>query len=120
MLSEGETALCSAVLALIGTDTMVSLIPRPVPGHQRLDARRSPLGARSTQRNYQGKKFSSLEDRVIEDLLYRPSEVHTHVVVRDVSLDCFHRCRHQFIDVTFTLLVARSHPVRMARSSKES
>ena len=35
MLSERETALCSAVLALSGTDTM--MIPRPVPGRQRLD-----------------------------------------------------------------------------------
>ena len=43
--SQGETALCCAVLALSGTDTLVSLIPRPVPGHQRLDDRRSPLGA---------------------------------------------------------------------------
>ena len=29
--SQGETALCCAVLALSGTDTLVSLIPRPVP-----------------------------------------------------------------------------------------
>ena len=43
--SQGETALCCAVLALSGTDTMVSLIPRLVTGHQRLDDRRSPLGA---------------------------------------------------------------------------
>ena len=40
-----RTAPCGAVLALSGTDTLVSLIPRPVPGHQRLDDRRSPLGA---------------------------------------------------------------------------
>ena len=43
--SQDETALCCAVLALSGTDTLVSLIPRPIPGHQRLDDRRSPLGA---------------------------------------------------------------------------
>ena len=39
-----RTALCGAVLASSGTGTMVSVIPRPVPRHQRLDARRSPLG----------------------------------------------------------------------------
>ena len=33
--SQGETALCCAMLALSGTDTLVSLIPRPVPGHKR-------------------------------------------------------------------------------------
>ena len=43
--SQDETALSCAVLALSGTDTLVSLIPRPTPGHQRLDDRRSPLGA---------------------------------------------------------------------------
>ena len=43
--SQSETALCSAVVAQSGTDTMVSMIPWPVPGHQRLDARQSPLGA---------------------------------------------------------------------------
>ena len=43
--SQSETALCSAVVAQSGTDTMVSMIPWPVPGHQRLDACQSPLGA---------------------------------------------------------------------------
>ena len=40
-----RTALCGAALALSGTGAMVSVIPRPVPWHQRLDNRRSPLGA---------------------------------------------------------------------------
>ena len=31
--------------AVQGTDAMVPLEPWPVPGHQRLDARQSPLGA---------------------------------------------------------------------------
>ena len=44
MLSEREAALCSAVLALSGTDTMVSLIPRPMPGHQRLDTMSKSAG----------------------------------------------------------------------------
>ena len=43
--SQRETALCSAVLAQSGTDAMVPLVPWPVPGHQRLDAGQSPLGA---------------------------------------------------------------------------
>ena len=43
--SQRDAALCSAALAQSGTDVMVSLIPRPVPEHQRLDARQSPLGA---------------------------------------------------------------------------
>ena len=44
-ISQSETALCNAVLAQSGTDAMVPLVPWPVPGHQRLDARQSPLGA---------------------------------------------------------------------------
>ena len=44
-ISQSETALCSALLAQSGTDAMVPLVPWPVPGHQRLDARQSPLGA---------------------------------------------------------------------------
>ena len=44
-ISQSETALCTAVLAQSGTDAMVPLVPWPVPGHQRLDARQSPLGA---------------------------------------------------------------------------
>ena len=40
-----RTALRGAMLALSGTGTMVSVIPRPVPWHQRLDNRRSPLAA---------------------------------------------------------------------------
>ena len=48
--SQGETALCCAVLALSCTDTLVSLISRPVPGHQRLDDCRSPLGASQHQK----------------------------------------------------------------------
>ena len=40
-----RAALCGAVLALCGTGAMGSVIPRPVPWHQRLDNRRSPLGA---------------------------------------------------------------------------
>ena len=43
--SRRDTALCNAVLAQSGTDVMVPLIPWQVPGHQRLDARQSPLGA---------------------------------------------------------------------------
>ena len=43
--SQSETALCSAMLAQSGTDAMVSLVPWPVPGHQRLDARQKPLMA---------------------------------------------------------------------------
>ena len=41
-----RTALCGAVLALSDTGTMVSVIPRPVPWHQRLDNRRSCLAAK--------------------------------------------------------------------------
>ena len=44
-ISQSETALCSAVLAQSGTDAMVPLVPWSVPGHQRLDALQSPLGA---------------------------------------------------------------------------
>ena len=44
MLSERETALCSAVLALIGTDAMASMMQWPVPGHQRLDTLSDPAG----------------------------------------------------------------------------
>ena len=54
--SQGETALCCAVLALSGTDTLVSLIPRPVPGHQWLDDRRSPLGASQHKKKKKKKK----------------------------------------------------------------
>ena len=43
--SQRDTALCSAMLAQSGTHAMVPLIPWLVPGHQRLDARQSPLGA---------------------------------------------------------------------------
>ena len=43
-ISQSETALCSAVLAQSGTDAMVALVPWPVPGHQRLDARQSTAG----------------------------------------------------------------------------
>ena len=43
--SQSEAALCCAALAQSGTDAMEPLIPRPVPGHQRLDARQSPLSA---------------------------------------------------------------------------
>ena len=35
--SQSKTALCSAVLAQSATDAIVSTIPWPVPGHQRLD-----------------------------------------------------------------------------------
>ena len=44
-ISQSETALCGAMLAQSGTDAMVPLVPWPVPGHQRWDARQSPLGA---------------------------------------------------------------------------
>ena len=44
-ISQSETALRSAVLAQSGTDAMVPSAPWPVPGHQRLDSRQSPLGA---------------------------------------------------------------------------
>ena len=50
MLSERETALCSAVLALSGTDTMASMIPWPMPGHQRLDTPSDSAGC-SQQKN---------------------------------------------------------------------
>ena len=43
--SQRDAALCSAAVAQSGTDVMVSLIPWPVPEHQRLDARQGPLGA---------------------------------------------------------------------------
>ena len=43
--SQSGTALCSAVLAQSGADAMVPAVPWPVPGHHRLDARQSPLGA---------------------------------------------------------------------------
>ena len=67
--SQGETALCCAVLALSGTDTLVSLIPRPVPGHQRLDDRRSPLGA---SQHKKGKKLVvSPEERQLGRQLIR-------------------------------------------------
>ena len=51
-----RTALCGAVLALSGTGAMVSVIPRPVPWHQRLDNRRSPLGASQQQKTFFFKK----------------------------------------------------------------
>ena len=44
MLSERETALCSAVLAMIGTDAIASMMQWPVPGHQRLDTLSDPAG----------------------------------------------------------------------------
>ena len=44
-ISQSETALCSALVAQSGTDATVPSVPWPVPGHQRLDARQSPLGA---------------------------------------------------------------------------
>ena len=61
--SQGETALCCTVLALSGTDTLVSLIPRPVPGHQRLDDRRSPLGASQHKKknSYRQSRRTSLQ-----------------------------------------------------------
>ena len=51
-----RTALCGAVLALSGTGAMVSVIPRPVPWHQRLDNRRSPLGASQPKKTIKKKK----------------------------------------------------------------
>ena len=50
--SQRDTALCSAVLAQSGTDAMVPWIPWPVPGHQRLDARQSPLSASQHAKNF--------------------------------------------------------------------
>ena len=41
---------------------MVSVIPRPVPWHQRLDNRRSPLGASQPKKNY--KKNPSLASTI--------------------------------------------------------
>ena len=61
--SQGETALCCAVLALSGTDTLVSLIPKPAPGHQRLDDRRSPLSA-SQHKKKEKKLLSSVQKNV--------------------------------------------------------
>ena len=54
-----RTALCGAVLALGGTGTMVSVIPRPVPWHQRLDNRRSPLGASQPKQTKKKPSFAS-------------------------------------------------------------
>ena len=62
--SQGETALCCAVLALSGTDTLVSLIPRPVPGQQRLDDRRSPLGTSQHKKKRKKKLLSSVQKNV--------------------------------------------------------
>ena len=54
-----RAALCGAVLALSGTGTMVSVTPRPVPWHQRLDNRRSPLCA--SQLKKQKKTFIGVD-----------------------------------------------------------
>ena len=42
---------------------------------------------------------------LVEDLLYHLNQVHKHILIRHVFLNCFHSCRHQHIDVTYTLLV---------------
>ena len=55
-----RTALCGAVLALSGTGAIVSVIPRPVPWHQRLDNRRSPLIA--SQPKKQKKTFIGVDN----------------------------------------------------------
>ena len=60
-ISQSETALCSAVLAQRGTDAMVPLVPWPVPGHQRLDVRQSPLGA---SQHAKKKLLSSVQNNV--------------------------------------------------------
>ena len=38
----------------------------------------------------------------IKDLLYHLNSVRKHILVRHVSLNCYHRCRHQHIDIAFT------------------
>ena len=76
--SQGETALCCAVLALSGTDTLVSLIPRPVPGHQRLDDRRSPLGA--SQHKKKTTLVVSPEERQLGRQLIRVGGAHHDVL----------------------------------------
>ena len=58
-----RTALCGAVLALSGTGAMVSVIPRPVPWHQRLDNRRSPLGASQPKKQQKNPSLASTISR---------------------------------------------------------
>ena len=63
----------------------------------------SPVGSSVPQ------AFSALavfrEDRLVKDLMDRLNQVHTHIVVCHVSLNCIHRYRHQFVNVTYSLLV---------------
>ena len=61
-----RTALCGAVLALSGTGAMVSVIPRPVPWHQRLDNRRSPLGASQPKKTSKKPSLASTISRFAE------------------------------------------------------
>ena len=56
-----RTALGGAMLALSGTGAMVSVIPRPVPWHQRLDNRRSPLGASQPKKKTIKKTFIGVD-----------------------------------------------------------
>ena len=74
---KASTALCSAVLTQSGTDAMVPSVPWPVPGHQRLDARQSPLGAsqhakKSSRKNNCG---SHTERRLHTEVLHTRIEV---------------------------------------------
>ena len=63
----------------------------------------SPVGSSVPQ------AFSALavfrEDRLVKDLMDRLNQVHTHILVCHVSLNCIHRYRHQFVNVTYSLLV---------------
>ena len=80
-----RTALCSAVLALSGTGTMVSVIPRPVPRHQRLDTRRSPLRA-SQPKKIINKKPSLASTYISSPFLLSPSTIVRRGVIQMQSL----------------------------------
>ena len=57
--------------------------------------------ARSSARQWRWAR----EDGLIKDLLYRLNLAHTHIVVFQVFLNCFHRYRRQFVYVAYSLLV---------------
>ena len=86
---QARTALCSAVLAPSGTATMTSSTPWPVPGHQRLDTCRCPLGASQQQKNVSKvTRLHSCEvsledvDPILFFLVYLPSTLLLPLVVR--------------------------------------
>ena len=82
--SQSETAHSSAVLAQSGTDTMVSMIPWPVPGHQRLDARQSPLGA---SQHAKKKPKKNLQERN-NCGLHTGRRLHTAVLHAKIEIVC--------------------------------